>query len=265
MDTPQKDEPLIPLEVSALGQSTMVTPKPTTRGFGVLRSTKDLFWNEEENLYSDLVSKTFDVNNSSYHRKLNSSVEAFVEKKNSTRLAEVFEICKRDYPKQVKIGDIESRMAHEFLVEENKQKQCNLRKILEEKDKQFIEQQNILLIALQKSFCDQLFNMTKNLSTHLQDRNAEVEKGGTEIRKYKEALLNLHKLNTTFKLPKDGYCSDEEGCEPENVKNFYDDSHILEKIKIDQPMNDTRTKNERILATLHNINVSVQSLTPLRY
>src|SRR5258706_15313019 len=60
-----------------LDESVMVTPVPTTRGLGLFRSVCDVIWNEEENLYSDLVNKKFDPKNSSYPRKLDTAIELY--------------------------------------------------------------------------------------------------------------------------------------------------------------------------------------------
>ena len=250
---------------SALGASVITTPKTTTRGLGLIRSSFDFIWNEEDNLFSDLTTKKFDPNNSSYHRKLDAAVETFTTKQNSNRLTETLAICRKEYGGQVKVGDISATMAHEFLVQENKHKQKTLKELLETKDKQFIEKQNILLATLQKSLNDQLTILCQNLNDHLKDRNTAVQKEGSDIRRIKEALLNLHKLNKTFVLPTDAYCSDTEETNPEKVNIFYNDSHLLKKIKVDQSMNDTKTKMDRTIARLAEINSSIQSIPEPQY
>lgn len=249
---------------SSLNESVIVTPKPTTRGFGIIRSAFDLFWDQEENLYKDLENKKFDPDNSSYHRKLDATIEAFTTKKNSARLTATLALCRKEYNGQVKISDIPANMAHEFLVQENKNKQNALKNLLEAKDKQFIEKQNVLIATLQKTVNEQLANISQNFNNFLKDRNDVVEEECAGIRILKEALLNIHKLNKAFMLTQGAYCSDNEETNPDKVNTFYNDSHLLKKIKVDKSMNDTKIRTERTLAILAEINASLQNVQALQ-
>lgn len=249
---------------SLLAESVMITPVTTTRGLGFFRSTADVLWNEEENLYYDLANKKFDPSNSSYHRKLDTAIEIFVDKKNDQRLTETFDICRKEYAKQIKISDIAARKAHEFLVKENKDKQSSFAKAIETKDKQFIDKQNVLLDSLQKTIGEQIIKIDDLLKTHLEERNSLVKTEGEDIRRIKKALVQLHHLNKTFALPSDGYCSDEEK-DAENVKNSYNDVHLLRKINVEYSMSNTKTKVERMLKMLYELNGSIQEIQQLHY
>jgi len=247
-----------------LVESVMVTPVPTTRGLGFLRSTCDFIWNEEENLYSDLITKKFDPKNSSYHRKLDTAIEIYVAKNNNGRITEILELCRKEYPKQIKIGDSQVRMAHEFLVTENKNKQSSLAKAIETKDKQFIDKQNVLLGDLQKTISEQIAKIDAVLKAHLKERDDLVEIEGEDIRRVKRGLVQLHHLNKTFVLPEDGYCSDDEK-DADNVKNSYNNKHLLKKNCIEFSMNETKTKVQQMLKTLCGLNQEIQDIQQLCY
>src|SRR5579863_4171124 len=97
--------PLIaPSALLSMEESMIVIPEPKTRGLGIIRSSFDLIWSEEENLYNDLRTKTFDVENSSYHHKLDTAIQIYVTKQNSQRIAEIVDLCRQNYPRQVEIG-----------------------------------------------------------------------------------------------------------------------------------------------------------------
>jgi hypothetical protein len=249
---------------SPIDQSIIITPMPTTRGLGFVRSALDWVRNEEENIYSDLLNKTFDPNNTSYHRKLDSTIEAFTTKRNDLRLTETLALCRNEYHGKVKIGDIPARMAHVFLVQKSKDEQKTLKEKIEAKDKFFIEKQNILIAALQKSFNEQLVIINQNLIEHIKNNTDDIQKDNDEIRRLKTGLIHIHKLNKTFSLSTEDYCSDDE-LDPEEVKNFYSDTCLLEKIKVDQSMNETTTKTAQTLANLSSLNASIQRIPQLKY
>lgn len=254
-----------PTTTNPLEESCIITTVPTTRGFGVIRSAWDWVKPEEENLFTDLQNKTFDVRNSSYHRKLSTAIETFVHKKNDQRLTEMFEICRKDYRHIIKIEDSPALMAHLFLVEQNKNKQQALRTKLEEADKGAITEMNLSLAALKKTIETQINTMSKSLTTHNESQGKEIEAECNEIRRLKKGLGNIHKLNKTFSKPDTAYCSDDEAQDPEEVTQFYNDTHILEKIVIDKKLNDTKQKIQQMLAKLATINNELQGIQELRY
>lgn len=247
----------------SLIESVVVTPVPTERGFGFVRSTLDYIWNEEENLYNDLVTKNFNPKNSSYHRKLDTAIEIYVANNNSDRLTEIFNICRKDYRKSIKIGDMPTRMAHEFLVKEQKDKQLKLKSAIITEDQEFIKGENILLDRLQRSFTQSIKQITDLLNEHLKKRDSIVTKECDEIRKLKMGLVALHHLNKTFILPEDGYCSDTEKDE-NNVKNSYNDEYILnEKIYVANSMKATKDKITTLLEQLSGLNEILQNIKQL--
>src|SRR5579863_2388208 len=245
-----------------LEESRIITPIPETRGLGLLRSAKDLWNYEEENLYRDLQYGTFDIKNSSYHRKLDTCIELFSTKKNSDRLAKIFTLCRQSpYKGFVKIDDAPARMAHMFLVEENKAKQTALKTIIENNDKLFIAEYNDLLKDLQITTQAKLQKMDELIDTHIKSRDTIVATKVDEIQTLKKALINLHHLNKDLTLVlqslqternKDGYCTDDEK-NPDNVENSYNNQHILEKIETDFSMNETKFKTLRVLDTLSSL------------
>ncbi len=251
-------------------ESVLIPPIPTIRGLGFARGLKDYIWNEEENTYAELVNKQIDLTNSSYHRKLDTTVEIYSStRKNSDRLASVLTLCRQEpYKGFIKINDISSSMAHIYLVQENKTKQTNLKNTIEEKDKAFIENYNGLLEGLQDSVKEKVDTMNTLLNLYIKSRNDDIQEKGNEIRVLKKALVNLHHLNKTFKLPEDkktdGYCSDEEK-NPNNVDTSYNDKHLLDKIDATFSMNATETKIERLLKALQNFNEAMQGIQAVRY
>src|SRR5258708_32108506 len=95
-----------------LEETRIIIPVPTTRGLGFCRSIKDIVWDyQENNTYADLVNKTFDVKNSSYHTRLNSAVQICTEKKNSDQIANIFILCREEpYKGLIKINDPQAVM-----------------------------------------------------------------------------------------------------------------------------------------------------------
>ena len=257
---------------SSLEESIMTIPLPKTRGLGFWRSTKDLIWNEEENIYAELESRTLDLDNSSNHRKLDATIEIYSAKKNSERLAAVLALCRQEpFKGFIQINDISACMAHDFLTKENKHQQLEFKNIIEEKDKLFISKQNILLDALQLSLDKQITEINTQLNLHIEERNVIVAEQSKKIQKLKLALIQLHHLNKKFILPNEGYCSDEEDKEDiikkneQNVELFYSDQHLLKKIQVDFSMNETKTKNERMIKTLGDLNQAIRDIQQLRY
>lgn len=251
-------------------ESVLMPSIPTTRGLGFTRGLKDYIWNEEENTYTELIKKQIDLTNSSYHRKLDTAVEIYSStRKNSDRLASVLTLCRQEpYKGFIKINDIPSSMAHIYLVQENKTKQTNLKNTIEEKDKAFIENYNGLLEDLQDSVAEKIETMNTLLNCYIKSRDGHIQDKGNEIRVLKKALVNLHHLNKTFKLPEDkktdGYCSDEEK-NTNNVDTSYNDKYLLDKIDATFLMNETKTKIERLLLKLLGINREIQEIQAIRY
>lgn len=270
----EKSEP-IPItnsnQNSSLEESVMIIPLPKTRGLGFWRSTKDLIWNEEENLYAELESRTLDLNNSSNHRKLDATIEIYSAKKNSDRLAAVFALCRQEPCKGlIQISDISACMAHNFLTQENKSQQLEFKNIIEQKDRLFINKQNVLLSALQLSLDKQIKEIKAQLDLHIEERNTIVTEQSKKIQKLKLALIQLHHLNKKFELPSDSYCSDEEDSDTiskneNNIETFYSDKHLLKKIQVDFSMNETKIKNERMIKTLDELIQAIGDIQPLRY
>ena len=250
-----------PLEKSSLP----ITPVPTTRGFGPHRSMMDWITPQEENLFADLQNKTFDVNNSSYHRKLSIAIEIFVNKKNDQRLTEMFEICRKDYRRSIKIEDSPALMAHQFLAEQNKNKQQALKIKLEEADKGAIVGINTALATLKNTLDMHINAIAQSLVTHNEAQEKDIKIECNEIKRLKKGLGHIHKLNRTFTKPDDAYCSDNEDQDPEDVTIFYNDTHILEKIGSDKKLAETKKRIQAMLQKLVVLNHEVQNIQELRY
>lgn len=261
-----------------MAESVIVIPAPTTRGLGIVRTLKNnatIFgWSAEENIYNDLKNKTFDINNSSYHHQLDTAIQIYSTNKNSQRVTEILALCRENYPRNIKIGDGQAQMAHTLLTEENKNRQASLKKTLEAKDKEFIAQENDLLTQLKESINQHVIKMEKLYTAYLDDSQKEqcvgerttyIQQECDEIRNLKTGLINLHKLNKQFIL--DGYCSDNEKDikTPANIKNSYNDAHILEKIKITEKMNATQQQINDLLVTLTLLKSKICEITPLQY
>ena len=257
---------------NTLAESVILVPEPKTRGLGFMRSCKDLVplpgWTEEENLYSDLANKVFDPENSSYHRKLDTTVEIFVEKENSDKLAQTFALCRQNYPKQIKIGDSQAALAHKFLTKENKKKQTAAKSAIQKIDKQHLEELNKLILEGQDYLKGLTTKMQSIHSKHTEERSKLITNECDEIRKIKTASINLHKLNKTFQLPKeDGYCSDDEKDikNPENIKNSYNDQNLLEKIEIAAKVTQTDEKINDLLFSLVELETKLRTIKSLEY
>lgn len=245
-----------------LEQSIMITPMPTTRGFGLLRSTCDLIWNEEENLYSDLVHKTFDPNNSSYHRKLDTAIEILVDKQNDERLAEMIDVCRRDYNKKIQISDTATCKAHAFLVQTNKDLQTSFAKRIAVHDKICLEGQNQLLEELKSYVSAQIAKIKQLYTDYAVKREDIVKEECEEIRRIKKALIQLHNLNKTCKLPADGYCSDDEK-NADNLTKSYNNQYILQKINVNYAIEQTNTKSLTLIKTLTELDQKIQVIESL--
>jgi hypothetical protein len=261
--------PLIaPSALLSMEESMIVIPEPKTRGLGIIRSSFDLIWSEEENLYNDLRTKTFDVENSSYHHKLDTAIQIYVTKQNSQRIAEIVDLCRQNYPRQVEIGDGQARMAHKLLTEENKNRQIILKNTIEANDKKFIDNYNTSLKELQSHVTEKINTMQIMLNQYIEERNTVVKEKGDEIRVLKKALVNLHHLNKTFILLEDkeinGYCSDDEK-NVNNVDNSYNDEHLLAKNSINYGMTQTKTNTENTLKRLYEINIDITDINPIQY
>ena len=251
-------------------ESVIVVPEPKKRGLGLLRSSYDLLWHEEENLLNDLRDKKFDVENSSYHRKLDTAIELFVEKEKVDKLAEIFSLCQANYPKQVKIGDSQAVMAHKFLVKENKTRQSETKHEIQRNDKLYLEKQNERLAEAKKVFTNIIASMDEIHKEHMLERNNLITKNCDEIRKMKKASVDLHKLNKTFTLPNnqnDGYCSDNEQDikNPKNIATSYNDQHILNKIEITEKIEETNEKINALLVSLVELESKLNALQSLQY
>lgn len=258
---------------SPLDQSGFTIPMPTTRGLGFFRSTKDFIWNSEDNIFAELESKTLDLKNSSYHHKLDAAIGAYSDDKNREKLVGMLALCRQEpYIGRIQIKDVMVRKAHEFLVSENRIQQEEFKNIIENKDKEFIQKQNLLLEALQNSLHTQLEEMDKQLDDHKKEQKIIVREQSEKIQTLKKALLQLHHLNKTVTL--DGYCSDndEEFDEYEqyknkviaktesNVKEFYSDKHLLKKIKVDVSISETKAITNKMLKVLYEINTELQNV-----
>lgn len=251
-------------------ESVIVIPEPKKRGFGFVRSSYDLLWNEEENLYNDLLNKKFDAENSSYHRKLDTAIEIFVEKENSDKLAQTFALCQTNYPKQIKIGDSQAVMAHKLLIKENKARQTLTKEEIQKIDKLYLEKENELLSEAKKVLAYTIASMQNVHDKHMLERNNLITDKCNEIRKIKTASIHLHKLNKTFQLPeneKDGYCSDDEKDikTPQNLNNSYNDANILQKINIAHKIEETNAKINDLLVALVALESKLKTIQPLQY
>ncbi len=265
-------------KTSFMAESVIIIPAPTTRGLGIMRTLKNnasfLGWSAEENLYNDLKNKTFDINNSSYHHQLDTAIQIYTTNQNSQRVTEILALCRENYPRNIKIGDGQARMAHKLLTKENNTKQVSLKKTLETKDKEFIAQENDLLTQLKESVNQHITKMEKLCTAYLGDpqkeeyagdRDTYIKQECDEIRNLKTGLINLHKLNKQFIL--DSYCSDDEKDikNPANIKDSYNDAHILGKIQITEKMNTTKQQINDLLVTLTLLKSKICEITPLQY
>jgi hypothetical protein len=245
-------------EKNPMAESVIVTTIPTKRGLGFVRSTFDYIWDEEANLYSDLETGKFDPENSSYHHKLDTALQIYTIKRNTARITGILRMCVGKHPKQIKIGDGQACLVHQFLASENKEKQLALAKTIKTSDNEFINKMNILLTGLKEDVQAKIIDMQNLRRAYLSadgERNASVDQKGNEIRELKCALVRTHKLNKTFVLPKntdDGYCSDDEKDikNPANIENSYNNQHILEKINMTNSMQQTTDKTDELLHLL---------------
>jgi hypothetical protein len=246
-----------------LVESTIPTIVPTTRGLGFVRSVKDYIWAEETNIHTDLVNGTYDPQNSSYPHKLNTAIQILASTKKDTQLADILTACREKYPQKIELGNAQTFMAHELLVEENKNKQALLKEAITTKDKEFIAKENDLLKDLQKSTSENVAIIKSCLDEYIKNRDAFVTEECNEIRRLKKGLVILHHLNKTVVL-EGGYCSDEEKDE-NNVETSYNDKYLLKKIAINFQMNDTVTKTENLLLRLAQLEQELKDIQPLVY
>jgi len=264
-----------------LAESTINLPMPTTRGLGVISFFKDCAWNEEDNTFARLSNKEqpLDLKNSSNPRKIDTAIENYSHiRPDSSQLAKTIALCREEpYKGQILIAPIPFRLAHKFLVQENKAKQAIFKKTIETNDERFIRKFNVLLDDLQDIITTKIERMNTILNEHVEERDTLVKEKGDDIRILKQALVNLHHLNKqknvlpiNDKDSDDGYCSDKEtdpdnAEKPYNVEKSYDDPYLLQKINVNCSMAQTKTNTEKMLSILYDINQKLVDLDPIAY
>ncbi|HSC25351.1 MAG TPA: hypothetical protein VLB80_04020 [Candidatus Babeliales bacterium] len=280
---------MVTKQSTLLQLSTIFTPMPTEEGMSLWRKGQDLIYGEEINILADLENKTFNLNNEDYYNQLNSALAKLANinlafdkndtdknlniDRNNNQIMKILHLCIENYPLLLKINDIPACKVHASLARENNKKQRFLRETIESKDKEFIKQQNILLAALQKTIVEQVTTIDNNFRTHEKEKENIIEEECAKIRNLKTGLMNIHSLNTTFKLPvnekndinKDGYCSDNDNKKPDNEKNTYNNEFLLKKINAAYKMQQTKLKIEQLLQMLQAIVNSTQEIEPLVY
>jgi len=244
------DDKKHPLEASVI-----TLPTPTKRGLGMMSFLKDCAWNEEDNTFARLSDK-----------------ENPLDLTNSDQLAKTIALCRQEpYKGRIQINPIPFRLAHKFLVKENKAKQAIFKKTIETNDENFINKFNVLLDDLQEIITEKIERMNIIRNEHIKERNTLVKEKGDDIRILKEALVNLHHLNkenNVFPINEkdsgDGYCTDKE-TDPENVKKSYNDEYLLKKINVNCSMAQTETNTKSMLGILYDINQRLLNLDEITY
>ena len=264
------DDKKHPLEASVI-----TLPTPTKRGLGMMSFLKDCAWNEEDNTFARLSDKEnpLDLTNTSNPRKIETAVENYSHiRPNSDQLAKTIALCRQEpYKGRIQINPIPFRLAHKFLVKENKAKQAIFKKTIETNDENFINKFNVLLDDLQEIITEKIERMNIIRNEHIKERNTLVKEKGDDIRILKEALVNLHHLNkenNVFPINEkdsgDGYCTDKE-TDPENVKKSYNDEYLLKKINVNCSMAQTETNTKSMLGILYDINQRLLNLDEITY
>lgn len=248
-----------------LAQTVMhSTPVVEDKSLGILRIVSDCTQaREANNLLYDLENKIYDPLIQNYRDKLDRTVSTFA-RTNDPRLPATLDTCRNNYKGQVKIKEEIGLAAHTSLTNERKTKLSELKTKLIAKDQTFLEEQNKLVAALKETAAQQIALLSTNLENHKKTRINLVTEEGDAIRINKKATLVSHRLSP-FKVPKDGYCSDEDEQSPDEVDKFYTDQYLLSKMELTESIHLTVTKTERILETLNQANRLLQEIQAIRY
>ena len=93
-------------------------------------------------------------------------------------------------------------------------------------DKKFIENYNASLKELQNCVTEKINALRATFNVYIKERDTVIKDKGDEVRVLKKALVNLHHLNKTLKLPenKTNYQS--------YVKKYNWDDIILKVLKV---------------------------------
>ena len=104
---------------------------------------------------------------------------------------------------------------------------------------------------------------------YLTEEEKSVIAACEDIRRIKNALLLIHKMNKTFVLPIDGYCSDKDDKkktkEPKNICFFYDDNTIYRKIGMDIIHKSTKNQIDNNVDSLKQIQNGLNNIPTLTY
>ena len=240
------------------------TPVVKEESLGFFRSMSDITQTREaNNLYYDLEHNLYDPSNQPYIDKLDRTAGIFA-RTNDPRLPSLLNLCRDNYKGQIKISDQVGLAMHICLTNEIKTKLKSLKPTLESNDRKFLEEQNKEIAALKEFVAQQITALKTNLDNHITTRNNLLQQNGDIIREYKKAALISHKLSR-FKIPKDGYCSDNNEQNPDEVNKFYTDTNLLVKINMYESTYLTVEKTNKTLSTLNQLNRVLLELQPLRY
>lgn len=255
-----------------LEESVIVIKTPSQSGLGALDYLKDSLYGEAKNTLTALQNKTIDLDNLSWHNKINRTVVEYSKTKpDSNLLATMVALCRQDpYRGHIEVTTIPFRLAHKFLVQENKAKQGVFKASVEKNDNNFIQKFNTLFDDLQNIVSEKIKRMDEILQEHIKEQDTLVKEKGNEIRVFKKALVNLHHLNKEKNIlcienkEEDGYCSDTE-IDADNVENSYNDEHLLKKIDVDYSMAQTKMNTENLLKKLYAISTNLDDLEEIKY
>jgi hypothetical protein len=259
--------------------NSQITCVPTIKGLGLTYYFGDKYYGETENTLLMIKQKQFDPNNTSCHNKLRKAIiELCCEKPNIPKTIALVSSMTQHFratesPANLKKLNLEIASfcnIHTFLGSEKEIKQMQLKATIEASDRKFLIQYNEQVKNFKQLCIDQIGQLKKIRSEHIDNRNSQIKQTGQEIKEIKKALVNLHKLNQKQKVyvPKnknininieDEYCSDTEK-NSEDVQKSYSDENLIAKIGVDAfiKLNNRATQDQinqidRILSTFYAI------------
>ena len=260
------------IKKNKLIESRIITPTPTKKIYPYSSFTLN---KERDNLIADLEANTFDIDNLEYHIIINRAMNDFVDYNEHEKLVKTLRLVRQKYCGKIKPEDIPTGKSHEYLTKTHKEKLETLKTKSTELNKDHIVKLNALLAAMQKDLISYVTDANDIMKKYQKELQEKIEAAGDDIRENKKALLCIHQLNRTFVLGKDGYCSDEEDnhfrpghkCvkDSDNITEFYNDVHILQKIGVEHKTKNTGVKIATRLSVLAEINKQTQTLPTLTY
>jgi hypothetical protein len=262
-------------QFNELNQSTITCITTTEQGLGWWFGVNDTLYGEPQATATALEKNHLPINNVSTYNKVNRSIEALScnpnKKENTDLLIRIISLCRQGtYKGYLGVNNLPFIKAHDYLTGENKQLQSQLQTTIKQTGYDFTSKINSNIEVLKDLIKNTVNNIKTIDSEHTTKRNSIIKNECDEMRKIKEALFNLHRLNAGNSIPhntkpsaSEHYCSDSEK-EISNIPKSYSDEYIIKnKISLDKTINSTTIAVQQLLTKLEAINILLNKISAL--